>query len=308
MITQERRLSLDDVETLIQKVGCKTPWNRDTMVIAYVNSSGYHSQSACVEDGTLEVTMTLYEAWLTEWAECAWCEGVEGYAPGRDILAASALLDVMLRQETTWDDLVRDDGFLWRDFNRDLRDLHDCAREAHERRRQSVTSESDLLDVWGVFCAPVISYNVRGCDTAALATWVREVTNPERKNHNLRSDFENQLREHIRYGRWVWGVWLSPASIDTRGSRIRCVSHETRRLDSSAYTISYGFVPECFIDGLNYSGRVALAGLSERGAQLAYMMYQPPKKPRNSGSKRDLAALRDTLMGCKALVARNTES
>ena len=308
MITKDSKSTLGDIEALMQEVECVATWNRDTLVTVYRNNAGYHSQSSCVEDGSPEITMSLDEAWLTEWAECAWCEGVESYAPGRDVLAAATLLEVKMRRDTKWDDLVRDEGYLWRDFNGELQELRNAAREEHERRRRRVVDESDLFDVWGVFCAAVISYDVRGSDTTALATWVRDVTNPERKNINLRNGFENQLRDRVRDGRWVWGVWISPASIDTRGSRIRCVAHETRRLDWSAYTISYGLVPECFIDGLNHSGRVAVEGVSERGVQLAYMMHHPPKKPRNSGNDRDLVGLRDTLIGCEALVARNAES
>lgn len=291
-----------DIEVEITDLGGVVPWARDIPLTVYVSETGHHSRGGCVESE--EAVVTLEQAWGLNWAECAWCEGVDGYAPGREVRTALELIHIIKRENPTWGDVVRDEGVLWRDLSGDLSVLRSAAGDAHEARRADVMAKTDVVDVWGMFCAPALSYNVIGRDTHELAAWIKEMSRgvPRRQR-----EVEREFREALKRETWTWGVWMSPASIDVRGAAVRAVARETRRLDGSSYTISYGFAPEAFLKGLEMSGRVSAGCQTEAGAKLAYMIHQTPRKRRERDKNTDAEDLRGVVEGCEVLVARRGE-
>lgn len=300
----EQRLPLLEIENMMARSGHSVPWNKDAIIVAYQRDGGHHSRAICRDLEAAEVTMTLQEAWETEWPECSWCEGLGIYAPAREISLAQKLLEIQKREHSDWTDTLRQDCVLWRQTPEKLETLRSEAQETHDRTRMRDLETRDSLELWGIYCAGVVQYQVSGARSAELAAWIRNVTDPKIPRNTQESIFKTMFEEAIRQARWTWALWISPASIDIRGAAARCVAKETRRIDCSSYTISYGWVPDLFVEGITASGRTAAVCQSERAALLAYMMYTSP--PGKTWQREAIqAGLESVIAGCEALVAES---
>lgn len=237
-----------------------------------------HSQAVCAA-GVPATKVTLIDSASITFAECRSCAGIDGIEGMRLLTTVTSLLSLLETDDPSFSDLVRFDALMWRDLKG--RGVSDLLRDAFAKQAAHLAQARGTgcpLEMYGRFCAPVAPYVVSGRQARELVQWI------ERVSHDADltavwtdpryAHLSEQLQRAIKESPKTWAVWSSPASIEERGALLRCLASDTRVLQGGAETVSCGYVPMLFVEGIQHSRRDVCAVFDRNTALTCMALYR----------------------------------
>lgn len=263
----------------VARLGYELPeYHPFSLVDVWCKDEELHSQNDCVA-GLALTQITLEEAITVTFTPCQHCSGREDLSKLKALASLIPLLELLETGSPSFSELVRWDASMWR--GRKSSGAQDLLRDAFAVQAAMLPKardEGSPLEMYGRFCAPVASYLVRGRQIRELVQWIERVGHEA----NLTATFADsryeylaeQLEQAIIESPKTWAVWSSPASIEERGALLRCLADETRVLPGGAETVSCGYVPLLFVEGVQHSRRDVCAVSSYEIALTCMALYR----------------------------------
>jgi hypothetical protein len=271
--------SLTDVFARVARLGYELPECDPGLLVDVWNKDGeIHSQIGCVAGSTLK-QITLEEAITVTFAPCQHCGGREDLGELKALASLIPLLELLETDSPKFSELVKWDAFMWR--GRKSSGSGDLLRDAFAVQADllpKAREEGSPLEMYGRFCAPVASYLVRGRQIRELVQWIERIGHEADLTATWTDSrygyLAEQLEQAITQSPKTWAVWSSPASIEERGALLRCLADETRVLPGGAETVSCGYVPLLFVEGVQHSRRDVCAVSSHEIALTCMALYR----------------------------------
>ncbi len=271
--------SLTDVFARVARLGYEIPeCDPGLLVDVWSKDGAIHSQSGCAAGSTLK-QITLAEAIVVTFAPCQHCGGREDIDELKSLASLIPLLELLETNSPKFSELVKWDAFMWR--GRKSSGSEDLLRDAFAVQADllpKAREEGSPLEMYGRFCAPVASYLVRGRQIRELVQWIERIGHEADLTATWTDSrygyLAEQLEQAILQSPKTWAVWSSPASIEERGALLRCLADETRVLPGGAETVSCGYVPLLFVEGVQHSRRDVCAVSSHEIALTCMALYR----------------------------------
>ena len=279
MSTLETSTSLTDVFARLARLGYDLPeCQPSSLVDVWFKDEELHSQNGCVA-GLALTHITLEEAITVTFTPCQHCSGREDLGELKALASLIPLLELLETGSPSFSELVRWDASMWR--GRKSSGSQDLLRDAFAAQAAllpKARDEGSPLEMYGRFCAPVASYLVRGRQIRELVQWIERIGHEADLTATWADSrygyLAEQLTQAITESPKTWAVWSSPASIEERGALLRCLAEETRVLPGGAETVSCGYVPLLFVEGVQHSRRDVCAVSSHEIALTCMALYR----------------------------------
>ncbi len=271
--------SLTAVFARVARLGYELPECHPGLLVDVWSKDGeIHSQIGCVAGSTLK-QITLEEAITVTFTECQHCNGREDIDELKSLASLIPLLELLETDSPRFSELVKWDAFMWRGLKATgSQDLLRDAFAVQAALLPKAREEGYPLEMYGRFCAPVASYLVRGRQIRELVQWIERIGHEADLTATWTDSrykyLAEQLEQAIIQSPKTWAVWSSPASIEERGALLRCLADETRVLPGGAETVSCGYVPLLFVEGVQHSRRDVCAVSSHEIALTCMALYR----------------------------------